>query len=157
MSLTYNRRKGATCEIQAADHAKARGFCHAHRRTRTGAKDCGDVFVNELVQSLECKATKAFEPSAFLREAVVEAGHAGSPIPCGLWKVPRKPVGEWLAFMPYDALLDLLEQAQVPMESTVLWRTLWDKAMTDNERLVDFIREHGLEPPHTHTRPEPAK
>lgn len=157
MTLERNKRRGAETEIAVAEHARNRGFCHSHRRTRTGVKDCGDVFVNELVQSLECKATKTLDSAGFLREARAEAGHAGSPIPAAVWRPPGKgtaSVGQFVALLPFDALLDLLERAQAPETTDVLWRSLWSRAMDDIDNLLAAFKAAEIDPPYVHCHRE---
>lgn len=154
-SLAYNKAKGRDAEVAVAEHAKARGFCLAHRKARTGAKDEGDVWLNELASAVEVKATKACDVAGFLAEARTEADNAGCPIEVAVWKRPRQPVDKWAAFLSFDSLLDLLERAQHPSDTDLLWRSLWERATDDVVTLVEFIRANGLGPPYVSTLKAP--
>ena len=70
---------GTAWESAIRDYLRGRGWPHAERRARTGARDQGDI-TGVIGVCIEAKNTSRIEPAAFLDQAIEEGGHAGADI-----------------------------------------------------------------------------
>ena len=81
--MTRSRRTakqaGTSWESAIRDYLKERGWPHAERRARTGAKDQGDL-TGVIGVCIEAKNTNRIELAGFLDQAIEEGIHARADV-----------------------------------------------------------------------------
>lgn len=109
-------RKGTAGETARVNYMRARGWQYATRIPKKGARDEGDLVLDQAVPVMvESKETKAFTPSTFLAEmkAQIENSHAefGFVI---VKKRGTTDVGQYYALTTVDQIMSLVERVWQP-------------------------------------------
>lgn len=73
--MSAAKQKGTAFETAVTRYLLAQGL-HAHRVTLAGARDCGDVRVDDWI--LELKNRRAYDFASAVDEAIAEAANAGA-------------------------------------------------------------------------------
>lgn len=104
-----SKQRGTAFESLIVAYLKSKGFDGAERRTLSGSKDRGDIS-GVCSFAIEAKATKAFEPAAFVDEAKVEAVNAGVPYHLVVVKRRMKGIDQAYALMTFGQAVELLTE-----------------------------------------------
>lgn len=107
------RAKGTAHENAWVGLLKRGGFMYAERRALAGSLDKGDT-VGVPRWAFECKATREFRLSEFMKEAEVERVNAHADYTAVVLKIPRKSIDDCAVIMraaDFVALLAELEKS----------------------------------------------
>lgn len=110
-----SRSKGKVGERELANLLTAKGFPAQRAQQFKGGQHSEDIWcprLRELGLHIEAKRTEALRVQEWLAKAAAEAGDR-DPLIC--W---RKNGGEWVAILPLDALLALIDPASRPAPET---------------------------------------
>ncbi len=117
--MTAAQRKGTHGETARVNYFKARGWKYATRIPKAGAKDKGDLILDQAVPvMIESKETKAFTPSTFISEMEVQVQNSNAEF--GFVIVKKKgttDVGKYYALTTVDQLMSLLERVWEPPQA----------------------------------------
>jgi hypothetical protein len=109
-------RKGTRGETDRVNYFKSRGWKYATRIPKAGAKDKGDMVLDQAVPvMIESKEVKAFTPSTFIAEMEAQIIHAQAEF--GFVIVKKKgttDVGKYYCLLTVDLMMDLLEKVYPP-------------------------------------------
>src|SRR5450631_1434689 len=105
--MSVNKRKGTTWESAVVAFLKADGWENCERRALRGTLDAGDVAGLPNV-ALELKATRSLDLAGAMKEAKVEAGHAGARYYAAILKARGKPTSEAYAVVTLDQFSQML-------------------------------------------------
>lgn len=123
--MSAAKRKGSAFEAQVVGYLREHGFPQAERRVMGGSRDRGDV-AGVPGWVLELKATRALDLAEALREAEVEARHAGVTRSAAVLKRRMHPVRDSYAVLPLHLFAELLREhrrAGDPMSHPTRGRT----------------------------------
>jgi hypothetical protein len=118
-----NKRKGDAAEVMATEYAKTKGF--DARRTKAGyERDYGDVHLNPMTKKgaiLQIKnvAQSGWAFTKWFEQLKGEAEESDAEIAVLVIKrfgMGEAKVGEWLALMRYEDMLDLIKKYQTLKE-----------------------------------------
>jgi len=105
-------RKGTKGETDRVNYFKSRGWKYATRIPKAGAKDKGDMILDQAVPvMIESKETKSFTPSTFISEMEDQIIHAQAEF--GFVIVKKKgttDVGKYYCLTTVDQIMSLLEK-----------------------------------------------
>lgn len=110
--MNRSGRKGTKGETDRVNYFKSRGWYYATRIPKAGAKDKGDLILDQAVPiMIESKETKAFTPSTFVAEMEAQIENANA---CFGFVVVKKKgttdVGKYYALTTVDHMMNLVEQ-----------------------------------------------
>lgn len=105
------RRKGSAFEAQVVHYLVEHGFPDCERRVMGGSRDRGDV-AGIPAWTLELKATRQLDLAGALREAEVEAAHAGTSRYAAVLKRRMRPVGDAYVVVPLSIFAELIQGSQ---------------------------------------------
>ncbi len=112
ITMSKSGRKGTKGETDRVNYFKSRGWKYATRIPKAGAKDKGDLILDQAVPvMIESKETKSFTPSTFIAE--MEAQIINSDAKFGFVVVKKKgttDVGKYYAITTVDHMMNLIEQ-----------------------------------------------
>ena len=114
--MTAAQRKGTHGETSRVKYLQSRGWRYATRIPKFGAKDRGDLVLDQAVPvMIESKETKSFTPSTFIAEMKAQIENASAEF--GFVIVKRKgttDVGKYYAITDVDNMMNLIERVWTP-------------------------------------------
>ncbi len=112
--------KGTRGETDRVNYFRSRGWRYATRIPKAGAKDKGDLILDQAVPvMIESKEVKAFTPSTFVSEMEAQIKNAESEF--GFVVVKKKgttDVGKYYALTTVDQMMSLVERVWTPPAAT---------------------------------------
>lgn len=113
-------RKGTKGETDRVNYFRCRGWRYATRIPKAGAKDKGDLILDQAVPvMIESKETKAFTPSTFIAEMEAQIKNAEAEF--GFVVVKKKgttDVGRYYCLTTVDQMMSLVERVWTPPAPT---------------------------------------
>jgi hypothetical protein len=113
-------KKGTWGETSRVRYLQGRGWKYATRITKKGAKDEGDLILDQAVPvMIESKETKAFTPSVFVKEMEAQIENAGAEF--GFVIVKKRGttnVGNYYALTTVEQMMGLIEQVWPPTSAS---------------------------------------
>lgn len=112
-------QKGTKGESDRVKYFRARGWHHATRIVKKGARDEGDIVLDHAVPVVvESKETKAFTPASFIAELEAEIANANGEFGFVIWKRRgTTAVGKYYCLTTVDQIMGLIERVWHPSES----------------------------------------
>lgn len=112
--------KGTRGETDRVNYLKSRGWKYATRIPKAGAKDRGDLILDQAVPVMvESKETKAFTPSVFIAEMEAQIKNADAEF--GFVVVKKKgttDVGKYYTLTTVEQMMSLIERVWPPPADT---------------------------------------
>lgn len=109
-------RKGTAGETARVNYLKWRGWRYATRIPKAGARDRGDMILDQAVPvMIESKETKSFTPSTFIAEMKAQIENADAEF--GFVIVKKRgttDVGDYYALTTVDQMMQLIERVWAP-------------------------------------------
>jgi len=109
--MSAARRKGSAFESAVVRYLAEHGFPACERRVMGGSRDRGDI-AGVPGWVLEVKAARQLNLAEALREAEVEAAHAGTVRFAAVLKRRSHPVSDAYVVLPLHLFADLLRERQ---------------------------------------------
>ena len=116
--LVVNRSgiKGTKGETDRVNYLRARGWHYATRIPKKGARDEGDIILDQAVPVMvESKETKSFTPSTFVAEMEAQITNAKAEFGFVIWKKRgTTDVGKYYALTTVEQIMGLVERVYSP-------------------------------------------
>jgi len=106
---------------------RSRGWLYATRIPKKGARDCGDMILDQAVPVMvESKEVKTFTPSTIVNEVAVQIENAKAEF--GFAIVKRRgttDVGKYYALTSVETMMSLIERVYRPSPAQVAGVEVW--------------------------------
>jgi hypothetical protein len=105
-------QKGTKGESDRVKYLRGRGWRYATRIPKAGARDKGDIILDQAVPVMvESKETRSFTPAAFIKEMDVQIANAEAEFGFVIWKKRgTTDVGQYYALTTVEQMMNLVER-----------------------------------------------